>query len=142
MNAATDGTLDVFGEVTWFADAGVLPAGDYRLTNLGGCMKYSGPQDWTVHAYASGTYATWWVVDGQLNTVVMPPGTAGFVAGSGAFLNFDDCVAANQALPPLDFGFDGGQLGIKLFDQPYSDNVAGPDGGNPSWLLTRLGACQ
>jgi hypothetical protein len=50
-------------------------------------------------------------------------------------------VTANQALPPLDFEFDGGVLGVWLQDSPYSDNLAGENGKNPAWTLSRQGAC-
>jgi hypothetical protein len=44
-------------------------------------------------------------------------------------------------VPPEEFQFDGGKLGVWLNDNPYLDNVAGDDGGNPKWQLTLLGTC-
>jgi hypothetical protein len=144
---ATQQDLNLFGQITYFDNGAVLSAGHYRVQYIDGCMKYGPGQDWTVHAYSDGSDAFW------LGTVTgdklfMPPGTAGYTAADdgGAFVSFDDCVAANRALPPKEFDFAGGQLGVWLADSPYSDNMAGvsDDGGidNPQWSLTLLsGAC-
>jgi hypothetical protein len=56
-------------------------------------------------------------------------------------LGAGDCVAANLALEPVELEFAGGRLGVWLQDSPYSDNLAGVDGRNPSWSLTLLGDC-
>jgi hypothetical protein len=105
-------------------------------------MKYSSAQDWTVHAYADGSDGWWLVGDTTADKIVMPPGTVGYLASSGAYTTFDACVAANLALPPMEFDFAGGKLGVWLQDDPYSDNVAGQDNRNPRWSLTLLGACR
>lgn len=138
---AVPGMLDLFGQISYFGDGGVLPAGRYRVRYLDGCMKYSSSQDWTIHAYANGANA-WWLVGENPNIqYVMPPGTVGFYASNGAFPLFADCVAANHMVPPVDFEFDGGVIGVWLQDSPYSDNLAGEGGRNPAWSLTRLGGC-
>jgi hypothetical protein len=130
---------DVFGQVDYFAGGSSLPAGRYRVTYVDGCMKYSGGQGWTVQATAPGdplgTF-TWWLV-GETSAIqiLVPPGTVGYVAGSGAYDTFDACVAANLMLPPIDFDFAGGELGVWLEDVPYTDNVAGADGRNPTWKI-------
>jgi hypothetical protein len=146
---ATQQDLTLFGAITYFDNGAVLPAGHYRVQNLGGCMKYSNSgQDWTVHAYADGSDA-FWIGTVSGDKLFMPPGTVGYSAtlgGGGAYVDFDDCVAANLALAPAEFDFVGGQLGVWLADDNPGDNVAGvsDDGGidNPKWSLTLLsGSC-
>jgi len=138
---ATPGNLDLFGTIAYFGDGGVLSPGSYRVQYVDGCMKYGGGQDWTIHAYADGHDAWWLVGDSTSQKWLMPPGTVGYSASNGAFVAFADCVTANLALPPTDFEFDGGRIGVWLQDSPYSDNMAGESGRNPAWNLTRRGAC-
>jgi len=138
---ATPGSLDLFGQVSYFADGGALPQGRYRVSYVDGCMKYSGSQGWTIHAYANGSIAWWLVGASTSQKYLMPPGTVGWNPADGAFTAFADCVAANLALAPTDFDFDGGVLGVWLQDSPYSDNLAGESGRNPTWNLTGLGPC-
>jgi hypothetical protein len=45
QNGATAQNLSLFGDVTWFADGAVLPAGRYRISYVDGCMKYGSGQD-------------------------------------------------------------------------------------------------
>jgi hypothetical protein len=104
-------------------------------------MKYASSQGWTIHAYANGSSGWWLVRETSAQKVIMPPGTVGWSPSAGAFTVFADCVTANKALPPLDFEFDGGVLGVWLQDSPYSDNLAGENGKNPAWTLSRQGAC-
>ncbi len=132
---------DVFGNVVTFNGGVAVPPGRYRVTYVDGCMKYSTSQAWSVNAYAAGDPTgtdRYWIVDGSMNQIVVPPGTAGFLVGSGGFAGFDECVTANLALPPIDFDFTGGQIGAWLDDNPYSDNVPGVNGRNPTWKLTLL----
>ena len=139
----TNQNLDLFGSVVYFADGIELPAGRYRITYVDGCMKYSAAQGWSLHAYAGADPDGWWFVgDDQTQKVIVPPGTVGFLVGSGGFSTFDECVAANLALPPLEFDFAGGKLGAWLQDSPYSDNLAGEGDRNPKWKLTLLGDCE
>lgn len=142
---ASNGTqqnLDLFGTVVYFAEGATLPAGRYRATFVDGCMKYASSQDWTIHAYAGAEPDGWWFVgETTADKIVPPPGTVGYSSANGAFTSFDDCVTANLALPPLEFDFEGGKLGVWLQDSPYSDNLAGQDGRNPKWKLTLLGEC-
>ncbi|HEY0464000.1 MAG TPA: hypothetical protein VGC79_07320, partial [Polyangiaceae bacterium] len=108
-----------------------------------GCMKYSAAQDWALHAYAGAEPDGWWFVgDDQTHKVVVPPGTVGFLLSNGGFSTFAECVAANLALAPIEFDFDGGKLGAWLQDSPYSDNMAGEGDRNPKWKLTLLGDCD
>jgi hypothetical protein len=141
-NFATDQTLSVFGTPTYFEDGGSLPAGEYRVTYLDGCMMYGSGQGWTVNAY-DGDPDSWWLIGATTSDrIVVPPGTVGYAPGAGAYANFGDCVTASQMVPPVDFYFDGGPIGVWLQDSPYTDNTAGPDGGNPRWELTLLGNCS
>jgi hypothetical protein len=139
----TNQNLDLFGNIVYFADGIELPAARYRITYLDGCMKYSAAQDWSLHAYAGAEPDGWWFVgDDQTHKVVVPPGTVGFLLSNGGFSTFDQCVAANLALAPIEFDFAGGKLGAWLQDSPYSDNMAGEGDRNPKWKLTLLGDCD
>ncbi len=134
-------TGDVLGSTRYFADGGALPAGRYRVTYADGCMKYSdkttwGVMGWTVHAYAAGPGSKSWSLVGASGTIARPPGTSGFLADGGAYTVFDDCVAANRALPSTEIEIDGGVVGVSLYDDPMNDNVAGPDGRSPTWTLS------
>jgi hypothetical protein len=135
---ATQQSLDLFGQIVYFEGGAALPAGHYRVQYVDGCMKYSAAQDWAVNAYADGSDSFWLVGNTSSDRILIPPGTVGFLVGSGGFATFDECVAANQALPPKEFQFAGGKIGVWLSDSPYSDNVAGVDGRNPKWSLTLL----
>jgi len=138
-STATSTMLDLFGTPEYFNGGAPLPAGRYRITYLDGCMKYSAPQGWTVNAYASGM-SCWYVIGATTaDRIVVPPGTVGYIAGSGAYTNFDDCVTASLAVPPVEFAITTAQpLGIWLLDSPYSDNLAGVDGRNPRWGLESI----
>lgn len=139
-STAAASTLDLFGQITYFANGAVLPGGSYRVEYEDGCMKYSSDQGWTIHAYANGSNG-WWIGSQSGDKDVMPSGTVGYAVGAGAFGAFADCVNANLALSPVTFDHNGGQLGVWLADSPYSDNVAGESGRNPKWRLIRIGAC-
>lgn len=134
---------DVYGRVIYFGHGALLPRGRYRVAYVDGCMKYSGSQDWALHAYPLGSPGNdhWWIVDGA-RRVVMPPGTVGFEVISGGFATFDECVAGNHALPATEFDFGGGLLGLWLEDRPYGDNLPGLDGRSPTWRLTALDTCE
>ncbi len=135
---------DVYGRVLYFGRGVFLPRGRYRVAYVDGCMKYSGSQDWALHAYpldSSTGSDHWWIVDGA-RRIVMPSGTVGFKVSSGGFATFDECVAANLALPATEFDFGGGLLGLWLEDRPYGDNLPGLDGRSPTWRLTALHACE
>ena len=126
---------DVFGKVVYWNGGAPLPAGHYRVTYVDGCMKYSSGQDWSVNAY-DGAPDSYWLVTGAMTELAVPPGTVGFIQGSGGFASFDACVAANASDPAVDLDFPGGTLGVWLQDDPYSDNVPGVAGRNPTWHLS------
>ncbi len=100
-------------------------------------MKYDFIFNWQVNSSApdAGGGGFWFVGDTSDDRIAMPPGTI------VQYPTFDGCVAANLAVPPQEFDFDGGKIGVWLNDNPYIDNVAGDDGGNPRWQLTLLGVC-
>jgi hypothetical protein len=59
------------------------------------------------------------------------------------FATFDECIAANQVVPPEDYYHPGGRLGVWLSDTPYYDNVPGENGRGPTWALEKLvGPCE
>lgn len=132
-------TGDVYGRSLYFAGGSILPAGHYRISFADGCMKYSGRQNWTVNAYALGDPKSsdhWWFVsNGEKVTKVIPPGTVGFQPGIGGYPTFDECVRANRELAPVDLDLPSGTLAIWLEDDPYTDNVVGQVGRNPTWAL-------
>jgi hypothetical protein len=130
-------TLNLFGQIVYYDDGGNLPKGRYEAKYLGGCMKYDWLFNWQVQASwpDAGGGGFWFVGDTSSDRIVMPPGV------TMSYADFDACVAANLTASPEDFEFDGGKLGIWLNDDPYTDNVAGPDGGNPRWQLTLLATC-
>jgi hypothetical protein len=141
MARCDDGVVagNVFGEVLYFAGGALLPAGRYRMTYVGGCMLYSGDEAWTVNATTPSTPGgiySWWIVGATSSEpVIIPPGTLGYEVGSGGYATYESCVAANASDPFIDFDFTGGRIGVWLDDAPYSDNVAGPSGGTPTWKL-------
>jgi hypothetical protein len=134
---ATNADLDLFGQIVYYEDGGALPKGRYRAKYVGGCMKYDFIFDWQVQASArdAGGGGFWFVGDTSDDRIVMAPGA------TMSYADFDACVAASLAIPAEEFDFDGGKIGVWLNDNPYQDNVAGEDGGNPKWQLTLLGTC-
>jgi len=129
---------DAFGASAWWNGGAPLPAAHYRVTYVDGCMKYSSSQGWTVNAYANGP-DTLYVVGANEAMIAPAPGTVGFLVNQGAFVSFDACVAANQSDAPLEFDWAGGPIGLWLDDSPYTDNVAGQSGRNPTY---RLSSCK
>jgi hypothetical protein len=143
----TSQSTDLTGQIIYFDNANSLPKGHYRITYIDGCMRYSAGQDWAVNAYTDGSAGFWLVGATSSDRFVMPPGTFGvqgspLVQGKGGFTNFDACVLANLALPPAEFDFPGGKIGVWLNDTHYGDNVNGPNGRNPKWQLTLLNDCS
>ncbi len=139
-SAATATMESLFGERVPFAEDVALPAGTYELASVDGCFKSASNQGWTIHARDNGS-TSWHLAGadpGPMDPFVLLPGTVGIFPADGAFEIFDDCVAANLALPPLVYTHAGGRLGIWLSDTNYPDNVVGEDGRNPTWRLTGL----
>ena len=133
----------ILGVPVWFAGGAPLEPGIYRIENQGGCMRYGPAQNWAANAYADGV-VSWWIIGSTISDqLLIPPGTVGFerVSGGadrdvGSFSDFDQCDAANRALPPADFNFRGGKMGLWLKDEIYGDNREGEGGNNPYWTLS------
>jgi hypothetical protein len=130
---ATDDSLDLFGQTTYFAKSATLPAGRYRVSYVDGCMKYSVFLPWTVNQSSPPT--GWWLVGTSTSDKIAPlPG----VASTDFLGSFEACVSASKSVPAVEFDFGGGKLGLWLDDAPYQDNMAGENGRNPKWQLTLL----
>jgi hypothetical protein len=126
---------NVFGALVQWNGGAPLPPGRYRVTYVDGCMKYSSGQGWSVNAYANGPDG--FLIRSGSSTLGPAPGTVGFLPGQGGFATFDGCVDANLANDaPFQFDFAGGSLGAILIDDPYSDNVEGSNGRNPTYRLS------
>jgi len=135
---------DAFGSLAMWNGGAPVPAGHYTVTWVDGCMKYSSSQGWTVNAYANGPdtlYVVTTASSQQGSAIITAPGTVGFFVNQGAFATFDDCVAANdKSDAPVTFDLSTPQpIGLRLVDDPYTDNVAGENGRNPTY---RLSACK
>jgi hypothetical protein len=114
---ASDAMLDLFGQVTYFANGQDLPAGRYRVTYVDGCMKYNAFQSWKVHQNVGLGPDGWYLVGAsKSDRVTLLPGLATDLFSS--YASFEDCVSANKAVPPKEFDFAGGKLGIALNDMP------------------------
>lgn len=114
----------VGGTTTYFRQGVQVPAGRYRISYLDGCMSYG--LNWTIHNIV----AQGWYIAGTLTAL---PG----ISGAG-YVNFEDCVAANRPVPPIEIDHPGGSLGIWNNDYPLTDNRNGVDGRDPTWCLTPL----
>jgi hypothetical protein len=123
--------------VAYFDDGGALPPGHYSLSYVSGCVKYNGYSNFTINGASN--YEYWLVGAGTADPIAVAPGTVavGLPFGYG---DIASCEAANQALAPLDFDFDGGPLGMYLNDFQPSDNVIDPQSGAPTWRLS--GSCR
>jgi hypothetical protein len=122
--------------VKYFGGGAPLPAGRYRLAYVSGCVKYNGYSNFTVNGQS--TFEYWLVGASASDQLYVAPGTVAPGIPFG-YPVLSDCVSANQALPPLDFDFAGGPLGMYNNDFQPSDNVIDPTGGAPTWRLS--GAC-
>jgi hypothetical protein len=144
-SVATTQSLNLFGQTVYFEDGGALPAGTYRIAYRDGCMKYGTNQGWACNG-AQWLSDGWYVVGATTSDRITPaPCTWATnplsTTSDGMFASFDDCVDASLAVPPIDFAFDGGPIGVWLSDYPYSDNTPGESGRNPKFSLTLLAKC-
>jgi hypothetical protein len=76
------------------------------------------------------------------------PGTAGVIVGpgaepNGAFASYEECVAANLTVAPVEFSFNGGTLGVMNSGDASPSATRGEDAGgrSPTFRLSRLDAC-
>jgi hypothetical protein len=140
---ATASNLSLFGTPVYFNDGNPLPAGTYRITYVDGCMKYGGGQGWTVNAYGAGGCCNWWLIgESTSDRKLVPPGTIGYAVGSGAYANFTDCETASRGTPSQEFEHTGGRLGVWLQDSPYTDNLAGENGRQPTLEAGAVGGMR
>lgn len=121
------------GDARYFVED-ALPVGAYRVTYLGGCMRYSPGQGWTVNAH-DGEPASFFLVREDTRWQRLP-GTVGFAIGEGAFATEAECIGASRMQPSLQFELVAPQrLGVQLLDSGYLDNAATVA---PSWMLESL----
>jgi hypothetical protein len=153
-------TVDVQGGmIQYYAQGAKLPAGRYRVSYVDGCATFGGkPSDglevgWSVNGQNTmpGIWGCYLVDDAGM-AFAIPPGTVGsFVGGSeadggGAYKTYAECVAANCDLPPFDFDYPGGKLGVARDGGGIGsfDDLGGEaEGGrSPTFRLTRLDGCE
>jgi hypothetical protein len=123
--------------VAYFADGGPLAPGHYSVTYVSGCVKYNGYSNFTVNGQSTFEYLI--VGADTSNPIGVAPGTVALGIPFG-YVDIASCEAANLALAPVTFDFDGGKLGIYSNDFQPSDNVVDPDAGAPTWRLS--GGCR
>jgi hypothetical protein len=124
--------------VAYFADGGSFAPGHYRVTYVSGCVRYNGYSNLTVNGQPTFEYLIVSGADAQA-PIATAPGTVALGIPFG-YTDLASCEAANRALAPVDFDFDGGTLGVYNNDFQPSDNVIDIEGGAPTWRLT--GGCQ
>jgi hypothetical protein len=122
--------------VAYFAGGSALPAGRYALSYVGGCVKYNGYSNFTINGQSTFEYLL--VGDDTSSPIGVAPGTVAPGLPFG-YLDIASCEAANRALSPLTFDFDGGKIGVYNNDFQPSDNVIDPGAGAPTWRLN--GGC-
>lgn len=123
--------------VAYFADGGAFPPGHYSLAYVSGCVKYNGYSNFTINGQS--TFEYWLVGAGTSDPITVAPGTVALGIPFG-YTDLASCEAANLALAPVSFDFDGGKLGMYDNDFQPGDNVIDPAGGAPTWRLS--GGCQ
>lgn len=150
-----DVTVDIAGATECrFGKGAAFPASRYRLEYVTGCATLRDPSvcGWTVHGSRSMPGVESCFIVGGGNTILgLTPGTAGALIDSdptigGAFMTYDECVAANCSDPPVDFDFTGGTLGVQRDGGGVLgaiDDVGGEAVGGKSrtFRLSRLDAC-
>jgi hypothetical protein len=131
----------VEGTPTFFEDGDPIPAGQYAITYVEGCMKYAADQGWTVNATPDIGCCSWFLIGDTPTDRRGPlPGNVGFIVGLGGHLEYDACVAASRMSAPVMITHPGGRLGVVLQDSAYEDNVTGED-DNPTWRLSGTLTC-
>jgi hypothetical protein len=117
---------------TYFAGGAALPAGQYRVTYVDGCIRY----DPTIYWWAvnGGVTFEYWIAGATTSDgIQVAPGIVSLPGNT----SFTDCVAASQGLS-VDIDFAGGKLGIYNNDFKPGDNLPSMTGENPTWRLDRL----
>lgn len=122
------------GDAVYFSEDAV-PAGDYRINYLGGCMRYSPSQGVTVNASESATGPAWFLVENDRDGARLP-GTVGIVVGSGAFATEAECIGASRILASARIAIPAPRrIGVRLVDTGYGDNSGEVP---PTWELESL----
>jgi hypothetical protein len=145
-------TVDVPGAtIRYFAGGNALAPGRYRLEYVDGCNTFGVGCGWTVHAADTNPgVMSCFLVSGTA-VFGLTPGTVGVFPGNdpmtgGAFDTYAACVDANRNARPLDFTFEGGQLGVARDGGgvlgAVDDGIGESEGGrSPTFRLSRLEAC-
>ena len=129
-------------EPAFFNDGDPVPAGQYVISYVEGCIKYSAVSGWTVNAFDELGTANWWLIGAATTDKrLLLPGNVGFLPGLGGFTNFDDCVNASRRSATRTYNHPGGRLGVYLQDTEYADNEAGEDDSNPVWRISGSLTC-
>lgn len=120
---------------TYFADGKSIPAGTYELRYEDGCMQYVSVSqaDWRVNW--GGQWGWFFMQEGAGKPTARMPGLETTSA------TFNNCVAANKALPTVKLSLGAGVYFVNFVDSPLTDNQAGINGRNPKWSLWRKGYC-
>jgi hypothetical protein len=137
-----------------FGHGAMFPPGKYRIEYVTGCDTFGDPMlcGWTVHGSTSMPgLSNCFIIGGGTTIIGVTPGTTGYFVDpdpmiGGAFMTYDECVAANCDDPPMDFDFAGGTLGVQrdgggtlgAIDDLGGDAVGGK---SPTFRLSRLDAC-
>ena len=121
-------TPDIFSDtVSWFDSDASFPATNYVIGYLTGAMIYGISLGWSVNLNNWVPFNGFIITDGASNQVPGPGIANGTGWGTQAL-----CEAANAGLYVV-YEHVGGQIGMYLNDNPYSDNEAGSP--NPTFGL-------
>jgi len=121
-------TPDIFSDtVSWFDSDASFPATNYVIGYLTGAMRYAEYIGWSVNLNNWIPFNGFIITDGASNQVPGPGIATGTEWATQAL-----CEAANAGLYVV-YEHVGGQIGMYLNDNPYSDNYAGSP--NPTFGL-------
>jgi hypothetical protein len=151
-------TADLSGAVQLFAGGATLPSGKYRLSYVGGCNIFDVNGGWNVQGLSHfSTIQSCLLVDDNGMSIANPALTISAnsvmillpnnVYIGSTYPTYHECVAAYCELPPLEFDFAGGTLGLNCLSVLVSFGVVNDLGGqseggrNPTYRLTRLDPC-
>lgn len=128
----------------WFNNNANMPSGWYRVAYVQGAMRYFknfgwcvddiNTQSWMVVTSVSGAISD--LVAGPCAPTPSGPSIPNHTFSSRGWDTQEAAENASKAIGPTDFFHNGGPLGMRLYDNPYTDNVHGaPD---PTWSLCSL----
>ena len=123
----------------YFSAATSLPAGRYRIAYVDGSDEIDANWAWTVQGAPNFQFVL--IGASTTNVLGVLPGTVATIAfGVTGYLNFDDCTAANRALPPLDSTLREVSLGFGKTTGRRATTYPAPGtrrGGSPVWSRVR-----